>query len=570
MTALTLPLATPRGRSLRWARRAVGVLVLLVAVAYLVRVADTGALRAAVHAVAARPLALAGAVLLYALAFAVRSWAWCRVLPGLPYGQSWAALHVSLLGNHVLPFRLGEALRVTSVLRRTDLPAGAVTASAVLLRTADLLAVLGLAAVAAPRLVTGLLGGWAWLAGVALLALGSGALAWLVRLRRGGAAVRLPGAGVAAAATGAWLAEAAVMWAAAAAAGIHLGYPGAVAVTAVTIAAQTVAVTPGGLGSYEAAATAALVGLGAPAGPALAAVLVAHATKTAYSLGTGTAALLTPAPTYFGHLRLPRARPPRPAREPITPGAPIVAMIPAYDEAASIGAVLAGLPAVACGHPVRALVVDDGSTDGTAAIAEAAGATVVRQPGNLGLGAAVRRGLTEAVRIGPAAVVYLDADGEYPPGDLDRLAAPVLDGRADYVIGSRFAGGRRDMRPHRTVGNLVLTRWLRHTARRRDITDGQSGYRAFTPGAAAHAEVIHDYNYAQVLTLDLLGKGYAYAEVPIDYAFRRTGTSFVKLGRYLRRVVPAVYKELNAPIPARPSTQDGPGRDRESVGSVAV
>ena len=62
---------------------------------------------------------------------------------------------------------------------------------------------------------------------------------------------------------------------------------------------------------------------------------------------------------------------------------------------------------------------------------------------------------------------------------------------------------------------------------------------------------MHDYNYAQVLTLDLLGKGYAYAEVPIRYAFRDHGTSFVQLGRYLRKVLPAVYRELDDPTPAQ-------------------
>nr|BFE83113.1 hypothetical protein GCM10020093_057140 [Planobispora longispora] len=59
--------------------------------------------------------------------------------------------------------------------------------------------------------------------------------------------------------------------------------------------------------------------------------------------------------------------------------------------------------------------------------------------------------------------------------------------------------------------------------------------------------MIHDYNYAQVLTLDLLAKGYRYHEVPIRYAFRSTGASFVTLGRYLRKVIPAVHRELNSP-----------------------
>ena len=100
------------------------------------------------------------------------------------------------------------------------------------------------------------------------------------------------------------------------------------------------------------------------------------------------------------------------------------------------------------------------------------------------------------------------------------------------------------MRPHRRFGNLVLTRILSIIARRK-ITDGQSGYRAFSPRAARAAEIIHDFNYAQVITLDLLAKGYIYLEIPISYHFRTTGESFIKLFPYLKKVVPAVYRELN-------------------------
>jgi len=76
------------------------------------------------------------------------------------------------------------------------------------------------------------------------------------------------------------------------------------------------------------------------------------------------------------------------------------------------------------------------------------------------------------------------------------------------------------------------------------LAAGRSGYRALSPAAAAHAEIIHDFNYAQVLTLDLVAKGYRYAEVPITYRFRQHGRSFVRLGPYLRRVMPAVWREL--------------------------
>jgi glycosyltransferase involved in cell wall biosynthesis len=241
-----------------------------------------------------------------------------------------------------------------------------------------------------------------------------------------------------------------------------------------------------------------------------------------------------------------------------TPAAPVLLFLPAHDEQATVASVLSRAPRAVRGHPVRLLVVDDGSTDRTAASAAAAGATVVRLDPNRGLGAAVRRGLAEGAALGAAAVAFCDADGEYDPAELERLVAPILDGDADYVVGSRFDGDIRRMLPHRRAGNLALTALFRLAVRAAlrgspagrarplpRVRDAQSGYRALSAAAAADAEIIHDYNYAQVLTLDLLAKGYRYQEVPISYAFREHGRSFVRLDRYLRRVVPAVLKELS-------------------------
>lgn len=539
-----------------------GVLVLALAIWWLAEVIDGAALREVGRAVLAAPLALTGALIGYAAAFGVRTWTWRRVLPALTLGQSWAAIHVSLLGNHVLPLRLGEILRVTSVLRRTSLSARTVIASVVLLRLGDLSALLVVAAVATPVALVSIVGAAGAIGVGAVLAIALGAAWWWVARTKSEVdaprELRRPDLLVAAATIGAWLLEAAVLFAVAQSAGLPVTAWHAAGVTAITVFAQVVALTPGGFGTYEAAGTAALVALGFPAAEAFAVVLVTHGVKTAYSLVLGGVALFAPAPGYWGRWRLPRSVPPRPAavgavegRGDVVDAAPrsaaptIVVFLPAHNEEDVIASVIARIPPLVHGHRVEVLVIDDGSADSTATSAARAGAEVISLDRHCGLGAAVRRGLAEAAARSPMAGVYLDADGEYPPEDIPDVVAPVLSGEVDYVIGSRFTGHIETMLPQRRVGNLVLTRWLRWTARRSDLSDGQSGFRAFSPAALAQAEVVHDYNYAQVLTLNLLGKGFVYAEVPIGYTFRTTGTSFITLGRYLRKVIPAVHRELN-------------------------
>jgi glycosyltransferase involved in cell wall biosynthesis len=223
--------------------------------------------------------------------------------------------------------------------------------------------------------------------------------------------------------------------------------------------------------------------------------------------------------------------------------APVVLFLPARDEAPRLAPVLERTPPTVAGRPVVLVVVDDGSTDDTVAVAAAHGATVVSHGAPLGLGAAVRTGIAAATAAGAAAVAFCDADGEYDPVELERLVAPILDGEADYVVGSRFAGCIEWMRPHRRLGNHLLTVWLRWVVRT-PISDGQSGYRALSASAAGVATIAHDYNYAQVLTIDLLARGFRYREVPITYRFRTSGRSFVRIGRYLRHVVPTVLRQL--------------------------
>jgi glycosyltransferase involved in cell wall biosynthesis len=227
----------------------------------------------------------------------------------------------------------------------------------------------------------------------------------------------------------------------------------------------------------------------------------------------------------------------------------IVLFLPARNEAATVGAVVRRTPARVRGHEVRCFVVDDGSTDATADEAAAAGAAVVSLGRNCGLGAAVRVGLHEAVRLAPAgtvaAIAFCDADAEYAPEELEHLVAPILEGDADYVVGSRFGGNERRMTKWRTLGNRTLTAGTRAVIGA-PITDAQSGYRAMSAAAARRAAIVHDYNYAQVLTVDLVGKGFRYAEVPISYRRRVHGRSFVRLVPYLAHVVPAVWRAKRA------------------------
>ena len=224
----------------------------------------------------------------------------------------------------------------------------------------------------------------------------------------------------------------------------------------------------------------------------------------------------------------------------------IAVVIPAKDEGATIGALLDGISNVSVpGHDLHPIVVDDGSTDATAAIARGRGAEVVVHPENRGLGAAVRTGLRAAVASGAVAVAYLDADLEYSAGDIPKLLEPVLAGRVGYVLGSRFRGGVRGMRLYRRAGNYAFTALL-VLLTGENITDGQTGMRAFSREAADRAEIVHDYNYAQVLTLDLLRKGFRLEEVPIRYSVREHGESFIRWS-YPAKVLPAIWRELRSP-----------------------
>ncbi len=156
----------------------------------------------------------------------------------------------------------------------------------------------------------------------------------------------------------------------------------------------------------------------------------------------------------------------------------ILAVLPAYNEEVSIGSMVLH----ARQHVDRVIVIDDGSSDRTAEMAKLAGAEVIRHPFNKGKGAALKTGFIEASKNGTRVIVTMDTDGQHDPEEIPKLVAPILSGEADLVNGSRYMNGNGKKTPfYRRIGQTVLDKATNMNTRL-NITDTQSGFRAF----AAH------------------------------------------------------------------------------------
>ncbi len=163
--------------------------------------------------------------------------------------------------------------------------------------------------------------------------------------------------------------------------------------------------------------------------------------------------------------------------DPATRGK-IVVVVPAYNEERFIGSVVLK----ARQYAGTVIVVDDGSTDDTAAVADAAGAVVVRHSKNRGKGVALNTGLCQARELNPKAVVVMDADGQHRVEEMLDVVAPVLRGEADITVGSRYLENRSAVPRHRVWGHRIFT-FLTNVLSGVSVTDSQSGFRAFSSRA---------------------------------------------------------------------------------------
>jgi glycosyltransferase involved in cell wall biosynthesis len=203
---------------------------------------------------------------------------------------------------------------------------------------------------------------------------------------------------------------------------------------------------------------------------------------------------------------------------------PVAIVIAAYNEEGAIGPVIKELPALVCGLATIAVVVADGCKDGTVAEARDAGALVCDVPVNRGQGAALRLGYRLAREGGAAYIVTTDADGQYNPAEIERVLAPVVDGEADFVTGSRRLGSQETNDAIRRAGSWFFASTLSLLTGQR-ISDTTFGLRAMRSQVTGAVSLEQPQYQSSELLIGVITHGYKVAEVPATIHRRRVGES---------------------------------------------
>ena len=234
---------------------------------------------------------------------------------------------------------------------------------------------------------------------------------------------------------------------------------------------------------------------------------------------------------------------------------PVWLILPTYDEAASLPAVVAAARAALAGEDHHLLVVDDASPDGTGALAVRLGAEVLHRPAKLGLGSAYVAGFARALAAGAELVCQLDADGSHDPAALPGMLA-LARGSADLVLGSRYVpgGGIVGWHPARRAASRAGCLYARSVLRVpvRDLTGGMKVWRAGALRAVDAASVrSQGYAFQVELTYRALRRGLRVAETPIVFRERSGGGSKMTLRIALEAawVVPTLRSSSWPPMP---------------------
>ena len=195
----------------------------------------------------------------------------------------------------------------------------------------------------------------------------------------------------------------------------------------------------------------------------------------------------------------------------------LIIIIPCLNEEKTVANVIKAIPEVFTGVTKRTIiVVDDGSTDNTAQLAEGAGAVVVRHSSNKGVGAAFQTGLEKALELQADVIVNMDGDGQFNPVDIDRLIEPIIKGESDFVTASRFKDSSQtpEMPAIKKWGNKRIASLISFLIGKK-FYDVSCGFRAYSKEAALQLNLFGKFTYTQETFLDLAFKGLNIKEVPV-------------------------------------------------------
>jgi glycosyltransferase involved in cell wall biosynthesis len=221
-------------------------------------------------------------------------------------------------------------------------------------------------------------------------------------------------------------------------------------------------------------------------------------------------------------------------------------MIPVYNEAQNIGRVVAEIQV--CVPEADILVINDGSTDGTLAVATGLGVAVMDLPYNLGIGGAVQAGLLYARAHSYEWVARLDGDGQHDPAQLPVLLNLVRTGQADAVIGSRFVAGQGYRASWQRAVGIRLFAWAVSLVTRQRYTDTTSGFQAWNREAAAFLATHLPADYPEIEGLIMLNRaGFVVREVGVTMRPRQAGKSSITAVRslyYICKILLAIFIEM--------------------------
>jgi glycosyltransferase involved in cell wall biosynthesis len=202
-----------------------------------------------------------------------------------------------------------------------------------------------------------------------------------------------------------------------------------------------------------------------------------------------------------------------------------IVIIPAFNEEETI------IEAIEKVKPFchEVIVIDDGSTDKTAENALKTSAKVFKHRHNQGLGMTYRDAISQALALGAEIIIGFDADLQYRASEIPLILSPILRGEYDLVMGSRLSGKIEKMPLLKRFGNILFTKLIGSLINLK-ITDGQSGFRAYTAELAQTITIRGEYTYTQEMIVEAAAYGFRIAEVPIHFDVRKVGESRLMKG----------------------------------------